>query len=62
MILRKASFNACLNEAFRNQNRMLMEFSKSKTSFKMTSLCILNEDSSYTDEFKDLTKDFYLNF
>ncbi len=43
-------------------NRMLMEFSKSKTNFKMTSLNILNEDSSYTDEFKDLTKDFYLNF
>ncbi len=43
-------------------NRMLMEFSKVKKDFKACSLCILNQDLSYTDEFKDLTKDFYLNF
>ncbi len=43
-------------------NRMLMEFSKEKSDFQACSLCILNQDLSYTDEFKVLTKDFYLNF
>ncbi|MEI6694508.1 MAG: methyltransferase [Bacteroidota bacterium] len=43
-------------------NRILMEFSKVKSELKWNSLCILNEDLSYTDEFKDLTKEFYLNF
>jgi len=43
-------------------HRLLMEFSKLKTDLKMDSLCILNEDLSYTDEFKDLTRNFYLKF
>ncbi len=43
-------------------NRILMEFSKKKSNFKSRSLCILNQDLSYTDDFKALTKDFYLNF
>jgi tRNA1Val (adenine37-N6)-methyltransferase len=42
--------------------RLLMEFSKLKTDLKEDSLCILNEDLSYTEEFKYLTKDFYLKF
>jgi tRNA1Val (adenine37-N6)-methyltransferase len=43
-------------------NRLLMEFCKVKRDLKENSLCILNEDLSYTDEFIVLTKDFYLNF
>ncbi len=43
-------------------NRILMEFNKQKRDLKETTLCILNEVLSYTNEFKDLTRDFYLKF
>ncbi len=43
-------------------NRVLMEFRKGKTGCKTNSLTILNEDLSYTHEFMELTKAFYLKF
>jgi tRNA1Val (adenine37-N6)-methyltransferase len=43
-------------------NRLLIKFSKRKHEIETSSLRILNEDLSYTEAFKSLTKDFYLNF
>ncbi|MFZ4399853.1 MAG: tRNA1(Val) (adenine(37)-N6)-methyltransferase [Bacteroidales bacterium] len=43
-------------------SRKLMEFSKIKTELKVDSICILNDDLNYTEEFKSLTKKFYLKF
>jgi tRNA1Val (adenine37-N6)-methyltransferase len=39
--------------------RLLMEFTLKRTSPITNELIILNEDMSYTDEFRDLTADFY---
>ena len=44
-------------------NRLLMEFNKSASDkVELESLTIRNEYSSYTDAYKELTKDFYLDF
>ncbi|MDY0101894.1 MAG: methyltransferase [Lentimicrobium sp.] len=44
-------------------NRMLMEFSKQPAEKGVSeSLTIRNIDGTYTDAYKSLTKDFYLNF
>lgn len=43
-------------------NRILLEFSKFNTEIKTDTLCILNKNLTYTEDFKSLTKDFYLSF
>ena len=44
-------------------NRYLMEFQKKKTTLQESSLTIYkNEVAEYSDDYKMLTKDFYLNF
>ena len=44
-------------------NRVLTEISFSeKSKIKINELCIRNEDNSFTGEYKELTKDFYLHF
>ncbi len=44
-------------------NRVLAEISFSeKSRNKINELCIRNEDNSFTGEYKELTKDFYLAF
>jgi tRNA1Val (adenine37-N6)-methyltransferase len=43
-------------------NRKVLKFTKSKTSKVIESLTIRNEDHSFTTEYMNLTKDFYLNF
>lgn len=43
-------------------NRVLLELSKKeKPELKTSNLTIRNNDNSYTEEYKSLTKDFYLN-
>ena len=43
--------------------RMLMEFSREEKEPELSGLTIHNEDSSgFTDEYRALTKEFYLNF
>jgi len=42
--------------------RLLLEFSSEKKSFSESELTIRNLDDSFTDEYKHLTKDFYLAF
>jgi len=42
--------------------RLLLEFSNEKKSFSESELTIRNLDDSFTDEYKHLTKDFYLAF
>ena len=41
-------------------NRCILQFAKQWQSFTQKSIAIRNSDSSYSDEFKELTKDFYL--
>lgn len=49
--------------ALKNANRFLMEFSKKQTALKKDSLIIYNElGTDYTEFYKRLTCDFYLNF
>jgi len=44
-------------------NRVLAEISFSNISGNtINELCIRNEDNSFTSEYKELTKDFYLHF
>lgn len=44
-------------------NRVLAEISFSNISGNtINELCIRNEDNSFTDEYKELTKDFYIHF
>jgi len=43
-------------------NRVLMEFGKEKGSIVLQTFTIRKSDSSYTDEYKFITNDFYLNF
>ncbi len=48
---------------FKNPVRMLMEFSREEKEPELSGLTIHNEDSSgFTDEYRALTKEFYLNF
>jgi len=43
--------------------RMLLEFSRTKQKLLETTICIENnERHDYTNEYKTLTKDFYLKF
>ncbi len=42
--------------------RMMMVFQKEELVLQSTKIIIMNEDDSYTAEFKSLTQDFYLNF
>ncbi|HNQ68166.1 MAG TPA: tRNA (adenosine(37)-N6)-methyltransferase TrmM, partial [Bacteroidales bacterium] len=43
--------------------RVIIEMSKLKTEIKTTALIIENDQRhDYTDEYKNLTRDFYLNF
>jgi tRNA1Val (adenine37-N6)-methyltransferase len=42
--------------------RCLMEFSKTKTALQKDCLSIFKSRSEYSEEYKNLTKDFYLNF
>lgn len=42
--------------------RMLMQFGFNPTSFSEDTLVIENADHSYSESYKDLTKDFYLGF
>lgn len=47
----------------KSANRLLMEFSKcSAEKVTSESLTIRNEDGTYTDAYKSMTKDFYLDF
>lgn len=41
-------------------NRIVIEYAKQWRSFESTSLIIRNEDRSYSDDYKILTKDFYI--
>lgn len=41
-------------------NRIVVEYSKQWRSFESTSLIIRNEDRSYSEDYKTLTKDFYI--
>lgn len=43
-------------------NRFLLEFSKKKSALKKDCLIIYDEVGVYSDSYKNLTKDFYLNF
>jgi tRNA1Val (adenine37-N6)-methyltransferase len=43
-------------------NRFIVIFSKDKKVSKITKLIIYNEDKSYTTDYKQLTKEFYLKF
>ena len=44
-------------------NRLMMEFTKNKTTCQKDHLVIHTDDSKdYTNEYKELTKEFYLNF
>ena len=44
-------------------HRMLIEFTKYKRAYTENTLCIEKADrSDYSDDYKDLTQDFYLNF
>lgn len=44
-------------------NRILMEFGFSKSDFNVEMLSILNENQiDYSEEYKNLTRDYYLNF
>lgn len=42
--------------------RVLSEFQFKKLPIETSSIVLRNTDDSYTDEYKNLTKDFYLNF
>lgn len=42
--------------------RLLLRFSKQKTDTQENALLIADEQNNYTDAYKSLTKDFYLNF
>ena len=41
-------------------NRLVMLFSKQKQNITQQELVIYHEDNSYTNEYYELTKDFYL--
>jgi len=43
-------------------NRVLLEWSKSETALHESCLVIYNEDNSFTPEYIDLTRDYYLRF
>lgn len=43
-------------------NRFMILFSIEKVNEKKESICIYNEDSSYSSSYRELTKDFYLKF
>lgn len=48
---------------FKSPHRLLMEFGKNKTGKPADSLNIHTDDGSdYTEDYKHLTRDFYLNF
>jgi len=50
-------------KATKEPNRFLMEFTKKQTPFKKDYLIIYNKTSTdYTESYKQLTRDFYLNF
>ncbi|MCX6232482.1 MAG: methyltransferase [Bacteroidetes bacterium] len=51
-----------VSKAGHRPNRLLMEFSKQKRETIISSICIMNADLNYTEDFKSLTKDFYLDF
>ena len=42
--------------------RVLSDFQFTKLPIETSSIVLRNTDDSYTDEYKNLTKDFYLNF
>jgi tRNA1Val (adenine37-N6)-methyltransferase len=46
----------------KNQERYLLEFSYKALHTQRTHLTIVNNDGDWTDEYKLLTRDFYLNF
>ena len=60
--------NLCRNTEVKSaplckSNRVLMEFQFSRIDFKTECISILSEnDDDYSDEYKELTRDFYLNF
>jgi tRNA1Val (adenine37-N6)-methyltransferase len=43
-------------------SRILLEFSSERKKIIETSISILNSENEYSKEYKNLTKDFYLNF
>lgn len=43
-------------------NRVLLEWGKKETALNESCLVVYNEDNSFTPEYIDLTKDFYLKF
>ena len=47
-------------KAGQNSNRMLIEFCKIKASASAAELFIYSSDGSYTEEYQQLTEDFYL--
>lgn len=46
----------------KNVNRVLLEFRKTPKAFEKDQLVIYNEDGSYTSQYKELLKAFYLLF
>ena len=44
-----------------NPKRVVMLFSKNKMETKKSKLCIYNNEGGYSEEYKYMTKDFYLN-
>ncbi len=50
-------------KASKSANRCLMEFAKKQSIPEISALIIYNEDNSdFTEDYKQLTRDFYLNF
>ena len=43
-----------------NPNRCVLQFAKQWQPFTQKHIAIRNEDSSYSDEFKQVTRDYYL--
>ncbi|MBC34957.1 MAG: tRNA (adenosine(37)-N6)-methyltransferase TrmM [Bacteroidetes bacterium] len=46
----------------KDYNRCILSFSRTHTDFIEEELCIRDSNSNYTSEYKELTKDYYLNF
>jgi tRNA1Val (adenine37-N6)-methyltransferase len=42
--------------------RLLIEFSRTAAIFQKSTLTILNEENEFSDEYRTMAKDFYLNF
>ena len=43
-------------------NRVLLEWGKKETALNESCLVVYNEDNSFTPEYIELTRDFYLKF